>query len=153
MKRSPEILAGFLEVIDDITRATQSALETLQSNAETTQMIISEIMSGSTENNFGNKFSDMFSEEEKVHSATIRSNPRVSDEDNLNYIADQVIEKIRSHSNNSGVLIMCDSANVDVKKVMEIVNKKMQKEDKKGEDIDESINFKSDFDEFDNPFK
>ncbi|TWN00952.1 hypothetical protein CHCC14566_0173 [Bacillus licheniformis] len=42
---------------------------------------------------------------------------------------------------------------MDVKKVMEIVNKKMQKEDKKGEDIDESINFKSDFDEFDNPFK
>ncbi|MBU5262183.1 hypothetical protein [Bacillus atrophaeus] len=143
MKQSPEILAGFLQVLDEITSATQSALDTLRLNAETTRMIIDEMTNAAYQPD--NEFNTFIDDE----SNSIRLDSDLSDEDKIEEMADRIIDKITSGSK-IGSLAIYGAEDIDFNKVMDKVNSKMNKTNNKGEDIHESINFTNDFD---NPFK
>ncbi|MCD7910897.1 hypothetical protein KC480_05080 [Bacillus velezensis] len=132
MKQSPEILAGFLQVLDEITSATQSALETLQLNAETTRLFIDEMINNPQEGDYHN-------------SNTTRVNLEFPSETSIDCMADQIIKKIKNSPHSSCVFIISDSS-IDMERVMEIVNKEFQKADIEEENIDERINFKNNFD-------
>lgn len=143
MKQSPEILAGFLQVLDEITSATQSALDTLRLNAETTRMIIDEMTNAAYQPD--NEFNTFIDDE----SNSIRLDSNLSDEDKIEEMADRIINKITSGSKIESLAIY-GAEDIDFNKVMDKVNSKMNKTNNKGEDIHESINFTNDFD---NPFK
>lgn len=143
MKRE-EILAGYLEVLDEINQSTHLALETLNNNAATTRMIIDHILHGAQEApsvDFGNlNFEAGLFEE--------------TNDDELEAMADKIVKQIReTDSDEPGILavsIDIDPSKHDPDEVMKLVHKKLSGETTKAEKPKEDLN---DGFNFDNPLE
>lgn len=139
-----EILSGYLKVLDDITASTQVALETLQTNAETANMIIHELIYGATESPF---------EPNIDFQSLMPSSSESYIEDDIDTIADKIVKQIKADDMEyvpgaiRAIDIMIDPDKIDPQELMELVQKKLSDEDEsevkepEEESSDESINF------------
>lgn len=147
MNRS-EMLASYLEVLEDINDSTRLALETLNKNAETTRMIIDELINGSVD----------YPEYAKPDLSILKTlketdeTTYINDGDDLEDVTDKIVKQIMETGQDQegiyGLSVVLDPTKHDPEEVMELVKKKLDQAHEKEEEKKEE--FPDDFD-FDNP--
>lgn len=142
-----ELLASYLEVLEDINESTRLALETLNKNAETTRMVIDELIHGCV---------DYPAYPDPSLSKVIKESDEISyinDGDDLEAVADKIVKQIVESGQDQegvyGLSVVLDPTKHDPEEVMELVKKKLDQANEKEEEKKEA--FPDDFD-FDNPF-
>lgn len=150
MNRRTELLAEYLNVLDEINIATKTGLRTLEKNAETTSMIIEELIHGVVEAPLPDStplreyISDV--EELKVHEAV-----------DIDSIAEDIANQIRKqesggYDRTSTVIgFNFDPEEVSVQEVMKLVNQKLR--EGSINDLDDNEGEYEDDIDFENPLK
>lgn len=143
-----EILAGYLDVLDEINQATRIALETLSANAETSRLIIEELLH--TPEPFPvelHSVVESFSDEE----ASSSSEPYI--EEDMESLSDKIIARIEENDKKGkegifAIDVVFDTDKIDSRELMKLVKEKLAKKDKgekneKEEPTDEEIDFQN----------
>lgn len=143
-----ELLASYLEVLDDINESTRLALETLNKNAETTRMVIDELINGCVD----------YPEFAKPDLSLLKALKETDDisyideGDDLEAVADKIVKQIMENGHDQegvyGLSVVLDPTKHDPEEVMELVKKKLDQANAKEEEKKEAV--PDDFD-FDNP--
>jgi hypothetical protein len=152
-----EMLASYLQVLEEINDSTRLALETLNKNAETTRMIIDELINGACEapsyvtESITKEMESFFGEEIQEIA------PETEAAETADSLADKIVQEIRKadaegHEGVRALSIAIDPDKFNPFEVMDLVQKKMEKEDqdrkseeKEEENIHDEIKFDFDF--------
>lgn len=128
-----QLLADYMTVLDDINRSTQVALEILQENAETSRMIIEEIMYGA--------------EKDPSPVPPMTYMMTKEPEDYTEKIARSLADQIQSGGEDGVLMSIPLEADIDMKKLMTRVQEmlkadKNSEQDTKGDNNDD-IDFRN----------
>jgi hypothetical protein len=140
-----EMLAEYLGILDEINQSTHLALDTLSKNADTTRIIIDELINGEAEASPIDFNSIVFQEDDRY----IEN----EEEDTIETLSDKIVEQIEANYDKPGIRaidIGIDPDKFDTFEVMDMVRKKMQGDFKKKEEKKEETN--DDFN-FENPLE
>lgn len=144
-----EMFAGYLEALNQINESTHLALETLNKNAETTRMIMDELLNGAAE--APSHFRDLGVFTEDIVDVT----PYIEDNETIESLTDKIVAEIKAgDSDEPGIRslsITIDPDKFNTAEVMKLIQKKLASEETKEEKPKETYNddFNFDINDFD----